>query len=95
MRGLGRGSRLWDLNSSFSSFLPFLFLDLCLLLFILFSVSSLLFRTTTRGTERLEHVNRSRSRSNPNGPIRVENETTLRAAVVACLITRVSGKPKR
>ena len=35
------------------------------------------------------------ARSNSNGPIRVENETTLRAAVVAYLITRVSGKPKR
>ena len=34
------------------------------------------------------------ARSNSNGPIRAENETTLRAAVVAYLITRVSGKPK-
>ena len=31
------------------------------------------------------------ARSNSNGPIRVGNETTLRAAVVAYLITRVSG----
>ena len=43
----------------------------------------------------LKFNGRSRSRSNSNGPIRVENETKLRAAVVACLITRVSGKPKR
>ena len=35
------------------------------------------------------------ARSNSNGPVGVENETTLRAAVVACLITRVSGKSKR
>ena len=35
------------------------------------------------------------ARLNLNGPIRVKNETTLRAAVVACLITRVSGMPKR
>ena len=30
-----------------------------------------------------------------NGPIRVENETTLRAAVVTGLITSLWGKPKR
>ena len=35
------------------------------------------------------------ARSNSNGPIGAENETTLRAAGVACLITRISGKPKR
>ena len=35
------------------------------------------------------------ARSNSNGQIRVKNETTLQAAVVACIITRVSGKPKR
>ena len=36
-----------------------------------------------------------RSRSNSNGPIRVEDETTLRTAVVTDPITRTSGKPKR
>ena len=34
-------------------------------------------------------------RSNSNGPIRVKNETTLRAAIVARLITSLWGKPKR
>ena len=33
--------------------------------------------------------------SNSNGPIRVDDETTSRAAVVADLITSVSGNPKR
>ena len=43
----------------------------------------------------LKFNSRWRSRSNSNGPIRVDNETTSRAAVVACLIKRVSGMPKR
>ena len=43
----------------------------------------------------LKFNSHSHSHSNSNGPIRVENETTLRVAVVACLITWVSGKPKR
>ena len=43
----------------------------------------------------LKFNGRSRSRSNSNGPIRVEDETTLRAAVVADPITNTSGKPKR
>ena len=30
-----------------------------------------------------------------NGPIRVEDETTLRAAVGADMLTSISGKPKR
>ena len=43
----------------------------------------------------LKFNGRSRSHSNSNGPIRVEDETTWRAAVVADSITRTSGKPKR
>ena len=36
-----------------------------------------------------------RSHSNSNGPVRVEDKTTLRAAVVADPITNISGKPER
>ena len=35
------------------------------------------------------------SRSNSNGPIRVEDQTTMRKAVVVDPITRISGKLKR
>ena len=35
------------------------------------------------------------ARSNSNGPIRVENETTLRAAVAVSSFTSLWGKPKR
>ena len=35
------------------------------------------------------------ARSNPSGPIRVEYETMWRVAVIASLVTKVPGKPKR